>query len=428
MRAGGLYGSLLIDKFNANYNSTQLNLTGEVKNLHIPRNLYFDMQLTNSNASIRDAASLLPELGLPEYQSLDLGNFSLSYKGTPTKFKSSFSGNVNKGFLKFNSDLNFSTPLINYTVDFNTDNLDISELVNSNSVLNSKGRLKGKGVDPTKISANLVVDSYKSNYNGYNFDSLHLDVDAKAKVFQLDLNGLINKATAGISGKLDLTDQENPVYDLTGSVKNLDLAKFDVDTSYISLLNFNFTSDGNGLDLDEMVGQFNLEFDQSIFKTTFFEDASINLSLTKEDNFRQIDLKSDFLDCSISGEFSLQDAVELLSYQAGQTSTIISDKINELDVLNRTDSSEVTQQITVIDTSIVNKDLEFDYEFEFKDFELIALIIGEEELGIAGTGGGSVKNDSSNFAINTNLSLDYFYTLNKNEILYLSNLESDLKF
>ncbi len=428
MRAGGLYGNLLIDKLIADYNSAHLNLSGEVKNLHTPENLYLDMQFKNSNLSIRDAASLLPELDLPKYQTMDLNNFNLTYKGTPTKFKSSFSGNVNRGFLKFNSNLNFSTPLINYTVDFNTDNLDISELVNSSSILNSKGRLQGKGVDPTKISAKLVVDSYKSKYNGYNIDSLHLDIDAKAKVFQLDLNGLINKATTAISGKLDLTDQENPVYDLTGSVNNLDLAKFDVDTSYISLLNFKFKSDGEGLDLDEMVGQFDLEFDQSIFKTTFFEDASINLTLRKDENFREINLKSDFLDCSVSGEFSLQDAVELLSYQAEQTSTIISDKINELDVINRTDSSEINQQITVIDTSIVNKQLEFDYEFEFKDFELIALIIGEEELGIAGTGGGSVKNDSSNFAINTNLSLDYFYTLNKDEILYLSNLESDLNF
>lgn len=428
LQAGGFWGNMLVDNLILDYGSSHFDINGYVDNLHTPSDLSLNLNFNNSKTSILDAAVLIPSLDLPEYNTLDISNFNLAFNGTPVDFKTVFDGEINGGQLNFDADLDFSTPLPKYSVLFNAKKLNISELVNDNSIINAKGTLKGKGVDPTKISAILEMDAYNSTYNGYSVDSLRLDLAATAKVFELQLDGLINNTSTDVAGKLDLTSRDNPIYDLRGTVENLDLARFTVDSNYVSLLNFNFTSDGQGLNLDEMTGEFNLEFDQSIFKTTFFEDASINLSLNKQDDFREIILVSDFMDFSISGNFSLQDAVELLAYQAEQTSKIISSKIEELNPMREISDSLNISTTSIIDTAITNNKFNFEYEFEFKDFELIALLIGEEELGIAGTGGGFVKNDSENFGISSDLTLDYFYTLNKDEILYLSNLEANLNF
>jgi hypothetical protein len=426
--AGGLFGELGIHTLLLDYRNTHLDLTGSVYNLHIPSKLYFDVILKNSTTGLTDVNTLLPALDLPDYKSVQLDNFNLAYKGTPAKFSAVFDGIINNGKLDFNADLDFSKPRIEYNINFNTLQLDLSEIVNEGTLLSSKGSLKGKSVDLTKISAKLVLDAFKSNYNGYSIDSLHLDVEAQAKIIQLSLSGLLNKSFTNINGKLDLTNPEKPFYDLAGNFKNLDLYSFTNDSSNISSLNFSFKSEGEGLDLDKIAGEFTLDFDESIYKKTFFEDAVVTLKLKKEDNLREIDLTSNFVDFTINGDFSLNDAVSLLAYQGKQTSEIISDKIAELDPIYREETILDTVVTTQIDTSIINKKLKFDYSFEFKDFDLIASIIGEEELGIAGTGGGSVSNDSSSFYISTNLNLDYFYTLNKNEILYLSNLETNINF
>lgn len=426
--AKGTLGNLDINRFLIEYDKTRLDLTGSVVNLVSSDQLYFDVSAKNSNINLEDINSLLPTLELPVYKTLALNNFNLRYRGTPTNFIVGIDAKIGNGRLKLDSKLDFSKPQLIYDVVFDARNLDISEVLQYPTILNTKGNVTGLGTDPTLLQAGLKLESFKTKLYGYNIDSLKLNVVGKAKIIQLDLTGLVNNSKTIVGGSLDLTNSLSPAYNLTGSFKNLDLSQFTNDTSYSTSLNFNFQSNGRDLDLDKMVGDFKLDFDASVFKTTFFEDASLELKLSKSDSLRQIDLISNFVDFNISGNFSLQDAVEVLTYQGIQNTQIIQSKIKELNPVSNNMGIIDTTIISPIDTSITNKKIDFDYRFKFKDFDLIAAIIGQEELGIAGVGGGSVKNNSTNFSINTNLKLDYFYTLTDNEILYLSNLDTDLNF
>ncbi len=427
LNAGGTFGDLIINTLKLDYVQSNFNITGLVQNLHTPENLYIKVDFRNSSSNFSDVNRLLPSLDLPDYSSLNITDFSLSYEGQPTKFECSFDGNVGDGKLVFDSELDFSGQEFVYDVDFTTEELDVSEVINSETLLTTQGKLKGFGTDPTKIQADFNVAAFNSNINGYVIDSLYLDLTADSKVIQLNLSSIVNSAGAEVTGRLDLTDEKVPIYNLTGSFNNLDLSKFIYDEDFVSSLNFRFTTIGKGLELDNMTGSFNLNFDESMMKSNYFEKANVELDLKKDGEYREIDLISDFVDFTISGEFLLQDAVDLLSYQSDLTTNIISRKLSELNPISEKDSIALSP-LPQIDTMIVNKGLEFEFEFEFKDFDLIALLIGQEELGIEGFGSGNVSNTSSSFSINTDVELDYFYTLAQNDLLYLSNLETNLNF
>jgi hypothetical protein len=427
LEVDGVFGEINLRKLQLEYEQSYFDVSGKVSNLHTPDLLYLDVSFNNSRSNFNDVNTLLPELDLPDYKSLEVHDFSLTYKGKPAKFNTSFNGKVADGELKFNSKLDFSGPDFIYDIDFVTRDLDISELLETQSSLTTNGKLKGIGTDPTKLEAEFKLDAYNTIVNGYSIDSLTLDLTAKSKVMQLDISSIINEANTSIEGRLDLTNENSPIYDLSGNFENLNLAKFMESDEYESSLNFQFVTNGEGLNLDEMVGEFNLSFDESMMKSSFFEDASIDLELIKDNEYREINLVSNFVDFSITGDFLLQDAIDLLDYQTNLTSKIITQKINDLNPIADIESN---QQFLVpeVDSTIFNKSLEFDFEFDFKDFELIALLIDQEELGIAGFGSGDVSNSSNSFSINSDLELDYFYTLTGEDLLYLSNLETNINF
>ena len=72
--------------------------------------------------------------------------------------------------------------------------------------------------------------------------------------------------------------------------------------------------------------------------------------------------------------------------------------------------------------------MKFDFNFEFNDFEAVALFLGFDKLDIAGTGKGFVSSDSTNFSINTDINLDYFINVVKDRLIYLSGINTNIKF
>jgi hypothetical protein len=124
----------------------------------------------------------------------------------------------------------------------------------------------------------------------------------------------------------------------------------------------------------------------------------------------------------------LSKAIDLITYESETISGIISKKIDELNPLYVIQQKGKTDTTITNLPEIVNEDLKFNYEFKFKDFELIAMLIGNDRLDISGIGKGNVKNQSGNFSVTTQLNLDYLVMMQKASTLYLSDLNADLNF
>ncbi|MBI1932718.1 MAG: hypothetical protein HYS24_09310 [Ignavibacteriales bacterium] len=426
MKAKGFFGDFDISKLSMNYKNTFLNMRGNVKNLHTPGNLSLDVEVYNSSVVESEIYYLVKGLEIPKYDNLVAKDINIKYKGEPTKFNAELNGKINDGEVYIKSFLNLQKSRMEYDIDFTTKNIDVFPIIGYNSSLNSEGKIKGIGTDPKNMNADFFVNLNSSVFNNIELDSLNLESKINSKIFNLNLNSLVNNSKISTYGLLDLTDAKSPSYDLSGTLRNFDLQTFTHEKNDSSNLNLNFSAKGNNLDLENLTGNFNIKLEPSNLRDIKLDQTNINILLTKNENERKINLVSDFVDFNINGNFSLEKAVNLLVYESQTITNLISNKIDELNPIS--EKKNISKNNTVILDPIVNEEIEFNYDFKFKDFKLIALFLKNDELDVSGTGKGLVKNDSLNFTITTDISIDNLLNKRDSLLLYLSNSAVSFNF
>lgn len=428
LKAHGTFGSLLIDKIAVDYRDTHIEASGKVLNLDSPKNLTIHAKINDTNINYKDINALLPTLKLPEYAQLRLEDVHLEFEGLPTNFQAKFTGNIDDGKLTFESAMNLAADPMVYNIKFETENLNLFPIININTELNSKGTLAGKGVSSADLAANLKFNIGESSIDGYMIDKLDVSSQAADRTIDLKIEAAGEKLGAFITGNLSFDKDAIPSYNLVGRLKNLNLAKFLKDEKYESDLNFYFSADGKNFNPDEITGTFSFGVDSSRLGSKQIDYTKIDFSFKKDSSHREILLVSDIADFKIDGNFSLNKAIALITYESKIISKIISSKIEELNPLSVV-SHKVQQDTVVADLpEIVNENLKFNFDFKLKDFELIAIFMDNDRMDISGSGSGSVKNESGNFSISTELKLDYMVMMQKDLTIYLSDLLTEFNF
>ncbi len=369
---------------------------------------------------------MIKGLEIPNYKKFVLNIDTLKFKGEPTKFNASIRGKVNDGKINLNTFLDLQKKEMEYDVKFATQNINLYPILGSNSSITSNGTLSGIGTNPKNMNANFLLNLNLSKFYDISLDSLTLTSTINSKIFNLNFESLINNAKTSVAGILDLRNSKIPTYDLTGTTKNLDLESFTNNKSDSSNLNFAFSAKGNNLSLDKMIGDFEVKLEPSSLRNIPLGETNIKVNLAREENQRKINLVSEFFDFNINGNFSLEKAVDLLSYEGKTIGHLVSQKIEELNPVEN--DSLITQSEQIEISPIVNENVEFNYNFKFKDFNLIALLLKNDELDISGSGEGKVKNDSLHFTITSDINIDNLLNKKDSLLLYLSNTSANINF
>ncbi|KAB2842154.1 MAG: hypothetical protein F9K45_07275, partial [Melioribacteraceae bacterium] len=390
--------------------------------------MYLDFLINDSKINYSDVLQLLPSLELPVFENLIANNLNIDYKGEPTKFEAKLKGNFNDGSLDINTFMNFQKKEFEYDISFSSKNLNLQPIINIESGITSKGKIKGKSFDPALLEGAFNFTAVNSSLNGYQIDSLNLTSNSSGKVINFNLRTIINNASANTNGNLNFTNEETPSYNLTGNVSNLNLATFLDDSTFASSLNFTFGAEGKDLDIDSMTSVFNVELENSSFREKLIDKTKLQLNLEKEETRRKISLVSDFADFNISGEFALSQAIDIISYEAETITEIISDKIDELNPVNVINAGLTENKNEEAVPDFINTALTLNYDFEFKDFELIALLLNNDQLDINGSGEGKIQNDSSHFSVSSEIYLDYFLNIDDDNVIYLSEVNTEINF
>lgn len=427
LRAKGKFGGFNIEKLALDYRSTHFEINGQILNLNKPENLYIKAKIKDTDLNYRDVNALLPSLELPEFAKLEVSDINMEYEGEPTNFKSILSGNIENGSLKIDAALNFKNEPMTYDIKFETNNIDLNPLIGISTSINSKGNLVGKGTSPFELNYDLNFIADESIFNRIPIEKLNLKSKAANRKIDLELNGVSKTTEALITGEVVFDNDTIPAYSLLGSLNHLDLSSF-IEGDYKSDLNFYFNVDGKYFDPDQITGIFAVGIDSSKYRGTKIHNSIIDVTLKNDPTFREIKFDSDFIDFAIKGQFSLKDAIDIVAYEASTISKIISEKIKELNPLAVIGTGISNQEKEEVLPEIINKDLKFDFEFNFKDFALITELIGYDRFDIMGNGKGSVINHPPNFSINSNLDLDYIVFIDKNSTLYISDIKTDLNF
>lgn len=428
LRARGKFGAFKIDKAKLDFRDTHFDFSGQVLNLNNPSKLYLQAKVTDTDFDYKDVNALLPWLKLPSYAKMVLTNVNIEYEGEPTNFKTKFSGNVNDGNIEGEGSMNVAKEPMTYDIKFACSNLNLEALTNFPTSINARGSIAGQGTNPFDLYSDLKLNVFKSMINKYSIDKFDVTANARDKKFELNIDTEAEGAKSMIMGNLIYDKDTVPSYSLIGDVKNLNAARFANDDKYNSKLNLYFSLEGKSIDPDEINATFSFGIDSSYFQNKWINSSLVEAKIKKDSDHREILLSSDFVDFRIDGTYSLKKAIELVGYESKTISDIISKKLLELNPLSVVDKPVYKDTISTPIPEIVNEDLKFNYDFKFKDFKLVALLMGNDQLDISGSGSGYVSNINQNFSVYNKMNLDYIIMMQKGTTIYLSDFGGEFNF
>ena len=435
LNASGNLKKLNISSLVVDYLNTHLEMIGTVRNINNANNLYINADLKNSYVNEPDADKLLPSIGIPVYKNLGVVKFdTLLYDGEPLNFKTSFLASVNKGSIHATGILDLRKKLMEYDLSGGTTALNLDPVMNIQSNLNSKFAIKGKGVAPIDLQANISFSANNSQILGNSFNSISMNVTAKEKI--INYKTKISKDTSNLtlSGKLNFLDENNPSYDFNGFAQNINLQDYTGDSTLASSLNFNIDADGENFDIEKMNLFLMLTLTQSKINGKNIPDSTrAILDIRKnEDGKHIINFISDLADITLQGNFSLKNAISILTYESKLLTKLIkekTDKIFQTESLseNKNQNAAVQSQNDFSTEDIIPIDSAFSmqYNIEFKDFALLSLLIGNNQLEIDGYVNGEIKNDNNNLSIALNTEMKYLKFWGEDNVFFLSNLDVD---
>lgn len=258
------------------------------------------------------------EINLPKEKKINLPHklstiTEYKYKGNFTGFFRDFVSygtlETNLGIL--NTDVLFrpdSSDRITFSGQLSSKNFNVGAFTASPEIIGNISldlNIDGFGKIDKGFDVNIKGDIYEFEVNGYNYQAINVDGEFSDKRF----NGIINiddpNAKVNFDGLVDLSSEIRR-YIFTANVLHTNLFNLNIhknDSNYIASFLMNANLSGNKL--DEINGDVKLL--NSLFAKT---DAQIqvydlNLSIRNDSVLNKLDLQSDFMNASISGQYKL---------------------------------------------------------------------------------------------------------------------------
>ena len=406
---------------------------GVLRNLNNPSSLFISANLDKSYIEQSDMQKLLPSLEIPLYQELGVIKFdTLRYSGTPSKFKTNVTIKTNKGSFAGLINLNIEKALMEYDGSFSVSKLDLKPFADIPSSINLVGRINGKGNTPANFEGSLNLKANGSTLNGNVLDTLKLSANGKNKNILYDFYLVSKKTKAGLKGNIDFTNKEDPSYQITGDIRNLDIAEFSSDSVH-SDLNFTFNGEGDSFDQNNM----SLFMSMKLFNSKL-ADLDVNIDsiraivdLRADDNHeRVINFISDIADITMTGNFNVTDAINLLTNESGVLSRVYNDKIQKLlpSSFRGKDTVQNENGVTSTQTPVlgnINSPMNINYAIELKDFNIISAFIGEH-LEIDAQLGGKIISDENGIHLNFGTDVNYIKLWTDDDAFFITGMKLNL--
>ena len=418
LKVSGKYGKLKIDKLKLKRGYTDLNLTGELKNLEKPKDLYIDAKINKSRIDYGEVRKLLAGLNLPEYKKLRLDSINIHYYGKPIKFNADIAAKADKGHFNAKTFFDFTGKEMIYDVALNCKMLDLFPVIKKKTFLNLSAGIAGKGTNPKTMENSLRAKIVHSKLNGYNINLLNCDTHSAKGVSDVAFSGEINGARFSARSHIGLLP-ENREYTFSSRINNLDLSKITFDSTLASNLNFNINFSSEALEKNNVDGEINVRFDSSLFRgTPALSNTHWQINFWGDSTKKNFDLESELLDASIEGDFNYHELPPLVATQGSRIAKLFIDEIRKQFYANY--SADTLRNVNLV--SDLPK-LKLKYDFLIKNSDLPEKVLNLKKLRIDGYFKGSIFNDKKKFSFVNNTFLENFVMLNNSKLYYTKNFQ-----
>lgn len=277
----------------------------------------FDFKADQLLTTAEDVEKLVPELSnrseftLPE-QLHRMGKikFSGSFNGLYNLFDVDGSFQTDLGKLVTKSKIDIQKNIL-YAGTVHSDEFQIGNLINSNSIKNTAFNLEfdGQNLDFKEIQLNVIGDLRRFQLNNYQYDSI--SVDAFLFEEQIEVNGHISDRNVALAydSKIHLQGDQS-IYNVDTQIdqinlKNLGFVKKDSIIIYDSNISTHLTGNNlNNLNGDLRANQISIETSKGKFS---IEDVFFEAEGNETD--RLLTLKSNVLDAEMKGVIDLNTLV-----------------------------------------------------------------------------------------------------------------------
>jgi hypothetical protein len=423
LEASGKYGDLNAENIRVQLPNSVINLKGKIINLQKPDSMYIDVEGKGITIDARDITSVYKD-NITDYNHLGIINADLHYKGTFTNFNSDFTINSSAGFAE--GTFNFNTESEVYSGYINTRALNLGRILKDNSLkssLNLSAKFRGAGFELNKMSANVTYSLTGSRFGGYDIRSSGGVIHANRGNITLNIRHSSSMGSANVSGRLNISNINNPSYNLKGNVRSLNVAAITKNADENSNLNFAFNVNGRGISMDNINGIYKLDVSESRYGAYDIPSTPVDAEIHNSNSNGTINISTNMVDFNAKGSFKFGELVNAIIYNISQVQGQIAQSTGTESLLM--DSTGMQSPLTS-ERDFSSGDLNFSYNLVTKDSIKLGRILRPFGVYFNGDASGEIKNTSGRFASVTKLDVKNFTY--QDTVIIVKNLKSDFVF
>lgn len=388
LAANGKYGDLNISRLDLGLTGSNLNIAGNVKNLHDPENLYFDVAMDNFTIDPSDVKAVYKDDALPDYSQLAPVTGNIKYKGTYMSFVSVFDINTSGGFAGGNVTMDIDKE--SYSGYVTTNSLNLGRILKDNGLnsnLNSAVKFSGQGFDPRYMNTSVEYTITGSRFTDYDIRHSSGKINFARNIVGLDIKYASSMGIAAVTGKVNIANTNNLSYNLKGSIKDFDLSRVTKNIDDKSDLNLAFNVNGNGTSLENINGKYIFDIDNSQYGGYDIPATLVDAEIENSGENGKLLLTNEMLEIEASGNFGFSDIGAIIIYNI--------EKLNKY--LETAVSGDSAAALQTINTSGVSGNLNMTYSLITKDSTKLRQILTPFGVFFNGNISGTITNDNKQF-------------------------------
>ena len=280
---------------------------GNIRSLNDPDNISFKLDIKDIRTGTRDLQIFMDSIPsvLSHFDTIRYGGqievtkYAFDLKG---KFKTSL-GNMQTIFdIEFNENYDNAS----YEGLLGLKDFQLGEMIDNDSLGNITMQIDIAGTGLSSEDLNTQIDGhiYEVEYNSYLYENINVDGQVEASKFTGlaeidDENALIS-----FNGFVDMNDSI-PEMDFQLAIDTIDLYALNLYEEPLSV-QLHMDSKITGIDLDDIIGKIQLDSLTLAGKDKFWKTDSITFIAKDSINSRGLFLSSDFMNGSITGDYTLE--------------------------------------------------------------------------------------------------------------------------
>lgn len=408
----GTLNNMKINWLEVAWNDTEITGEGYISDILKGKPKY-KMKLDGSEASWLDLVGLMPEMKLgmavPNFKTASFKK--LFVDGSIDSVFTDFDFNSAIGDAKGVAGVGFGGGRLCYSGDLSTEKINLSPIVRNTdmqSSFNSTMKFVGSGYNLNNLKVDLNLHTYDSKISKYNVKSGDLSIKLRALdtlvidtcKFVINRHNKVEEtevfnedfSTLKVVGGIGLKNLKNPAYDVLIETQALDIEYITNNKLMPQHLSAKFDISGQGINLDSMQLDLKSSFQEVLFGDKAMMPFDFMAKIEGDNLSRSINVKSDFINLSMLGKYSVNKLIESMTNQGLYLADFINQKISLV-------KPQISEKPYVSNIKIPKNphfpEVDCDFNLEINDFSPVSNLIENFNLLFSGRIEGKLSSNAN---------------------------------